>query len=144
MEDDIELGPIDYLVVEWPKDKQPDGKAFPLLVDLVEQGLIRILELGFIHKEEDGKIVGMNVSDMSIDGDPSFTVFEGASSGLLGDDDYGEAGNALEPGASAAVLLYENTWAAPFATALRKAGAQLVASGRVPTNALLQAIEETN
>jgi Family of unknown function (DUF6325) len=144
MEDDIELGPIDYLVVEWPKDKQPDGKAFPLLVDLVDQGLIRILDLGFIHKEEDGKIVGMNVSDMSIDGDPSFTVFEGASSGLLGDDDYGEAGNALEPGASAAVLLYENTWAAPFATALRKAGAQLVASGRVPTNALLQAIEETN
>ncbi len=143
MEDDIELGPIDYLVVEWPKDKQPDGKAFPLLVDLVDQGLIRILDLGFIHKEEDGKIVGMNVSDMSIDGDPSFTVFEGASSGLLGDDDYGEAGNALEPGASAAVLLYENTWAAPFATALRKAGAQLVASGRVPTNALLQAIEET-
>jgi Family of unknown function (DUF6325) len=144
MEDDIELGPIDYLVVEWPKDTQPDGKAFPLLVDLVDQGLIRILDLGFIHKEEDGKIVGMNVSDMSIDGDPSFTVFEGASSGLLGDDDYGEAGNALEPGASAAVLLYENTWAAPFATALRKAGAQLVASGRVPTNALLQAIEETN
>jgi hypothetical protein len=144
MEDDIELGPIDYLVVEWPKDKQPDGKAFPLLVDLVDQGLIRILDLGFIHKEEDGKIVGMNVSDMSIDGDPSFTVFEGASSGLLGDDDYGEAGNALEPGASAAVLLYENTWAAPFATALRKAGAQLVASGRVPTNALLQAIEQTN
>ena len=144
MSDDIELGPIDYIVVEWPKDKQPNGEAFPLLVDLVDRGLIRILDLGFIHKEEDGKIVGMNISDMSLDGDTSFTVFEGASSGILGDDDYDEAGKALEPGASAAVMMYENTWAAPFATALRKAGAQLVASGRVPVNALIQALEETD
>jgi uncharacterized protein DUF6325 len=143
MEDDIELGPIDYVIVEWPPDKQPTGEAFPLLVDLVDQGLIRILDLGFVHKEEDGKVVGLNISDMSLDGDTSFTVFEGASSGLMGDDDYREAGNAIEPGASAAILLYENTWAAPFATALRRGGAQLVASGRVPVNALLQALDET-
>jgi Family of unknown function (DUF6325) len=144
MSDDIELGPIDYIVVEWPADKQPTGEAFPLLIDLVDRGLIRIMDLGFIHKEEDGKIVGMNISDMSLDGDPSFAVFEGASSGLLGDDDYDEAGKALEPGASAAVLMYENSWAAPFATALRKSGAQLVAYGRVPVNALLQALEASD
>jgi hypothetical protein len=143
MADDIELGPIDYVIVEWPPDKQPNGEAFPLLVDLVDQGLIRILDFGFVHKEQDGKIVGMNVSDMSLDGDTSFTVFEGASSGLMGDDDFQEAGKAIEPGASAAVMIYENTWAAPFATALRRGGAQLVASGRVPVNALIQALDET-
>jgi len=143
MDDDIELGPIDYVIVEWPPDKQPTGEAFPMLVDLVDEGLIRILDFGFVHKEQDGKIVGLNVSDMSLDGDTSFTVFEGASSGLMGDDDLQEAGKAIEPGASAAVMIYENTWAAPFATALRRGGAQLVASGRVPVNALIQALDET-
>ena len=143
MDDDIELGPIDYVIVEWPPDKQPTGEAFPMLVDLVDDGLIRILDFGFVHKEQDGKIVGLNVSDMSLDGDTSFTVFEGASSGLMGDDDLQEAGKAIEPGASAAVMIYENTWAAPFATALRHSGAQLVASGRVPVNALIQALDET-
>jgi len=142
MSDDIELGPIDYIVVEWPSDKQPTGEAFPLLVDLVDRGLIRVLDLGFVHKEDDGRVVGLNLSDLDLDGNPEFALFEGASSGLLGDDDYDEAGNALEPGSSAAVLLYENTWAAPFATALRRSGAQLVAYGRVPVNALIQSLEK--
>ena len=69
-------------------------------------------------------------------------MFEGASSGLLGDDDFGEAGGAIEPGRSAAILLYENTWAAPFATALRRGGAQLVANGRIPVNAIIAALDE--
>jgi hypothetical protein len=139
---DIEMGPIDYIVVEWPAGKEPDGKAFPHLLDLVDRGLIRVLDLAFVHKEEDGTIVGMNISDMDMDGDPELAVFQGASSGLIGDDDRAEAGNAMEPGSSAAILLYENSWAAPFATALRKAGAQLVAYGRVPINALIQALDE--
>jgi hypothetical protein len=142
MSDDIELGPIDYIVVEWASDKQPTGEAFPLLIDLVDRGLIRILDLGFVHKEDDGRVVGLNLSDLDLDGNPEFTLFEGASSGLLGDDDYDEAGNALEAGSSAAVLLYENTWAAPFATALRRGGAELVAYGRVPVNALIQSLEK--
>ena len=69
-------------------------------------------------------------------------MFEGASTGLLGDDDFNEAGGALEPGCSAAILLYENTWAAPFATALRRGGAQLVANGRIPVNAIIAALDE--
>ena len=69
-------------------------------------------------------------------------AFEGASSGVLGEQDYDEAGAALEPGTSAAILVYENTWAAPFATALRKNGAQLVANGRIPVNALMQKLDE--
>jgi len=141
MSDEIELGPVDYLVVEWPADKQPTGEAFPLLVDLVDRGLIRVLDLAFVHKEEDGRIVGVDLRDLDLEGNPELAVFEGASSGLLGEDDRAEAGNALEPGSSAAILLYENTWAAPFATALRRTGAQLVASGRVPVDALIQALD---
>jgi hypothetical protein len=135
---DIELGPIDYIVVEWPAGKQPTGEGMPLLVDLVDRGLIRVLDLAFVRKEEDGSIVGLDLSAL----DGSLTVFEGASSGLLGDDDYEEAGAALEPGCSAALLVYENTWAAPFATALRRSGAQLVATGRIPTNAIIAALDE--
>jgi hypothetical protein len=137
---DVELGPIDYLVVEWPAGKQPSGEGLPLLVDLVDSGLIRLLDLAFVRKEDDGTIVGLDLSEF--DGDPVLTVFEGASSGLLGDEDYAEAGAAIEPGCSAALLVYENTWAAPFATALRRSGAQLVANGRIPVNALLAALDE--
>jgi len=137
---DMELGPIDYIVVEWPAGKQPTGEGLPMLVDLVDRGLIRVLDIAFVRKEEDGTIVGLDLSDL--DGDPVLTVFEGASSGLLDHDDYAEAGAAIEPGCSAALLVYENTWAAPFATALRRSGAQLVASGRVPLNAIIAALDE--
>jgi hypothetical protein len=141
MSDDIETGPIDYIVVEWPAETPPTGEAFPLLVDLVDRGLIRILDLAFLQKQGDGSIIGMDISDLDLDGNPEFAVFEGISSGLLGDDDLDEAGNALEPGCSAAILVYENTWAAPFASALRRNGAQLVASGRIPVNALIAALD---
>ena len=93
---DVELGPIDYLVVEWPAGKQPSGEGLPLLVDLVDRGIIRVLDIAFVRKEDDGTVVGLDLSEF--DGDPVLTVFEGASSGLLGDDDYTEAGAALETG----------------------------------------------
>jgi len=137
---DVELGPIDYIVLEWPAGKQPTGEAMPYLVDLVDRGLIRILDLAFVHKEDDGTIVGLDLDTMG--DDPQLTIFEGAASGILGDDDFEEAGAAIEPGCSAALLVYENTWAAPFATALRKGGAQLVANGRIPVNAIIAALDE--
>jgi hypothetical protein len=140
---DIELGPIDYLIVEWPTGKQPTGEAMPFLLDLVDRGLIRVLDLTFVHKEEDGTLVGLDVQDLGRDSDPSLTVFEGASSNLLNQADVDEAGSVIEPGRSAALLVYENTWAAPFATALRKGGAQLVANGRIPVNAIIAALDET-
>ena len=141
-EADVELGPIDYLVVEWSSGKQPTGEAMPLLVDLVDRGLIRVLDLAFVHKEEDGSVVGIDLNALGADGAPELTVFEGSSSGLLGNDDYQAAGEAIEPGCSAAVLVYENTWAAPFAGALRRSGAQLVANGRIPVNAIIAALDE--
>jgi hypothetical protein len=137
--DDIELGPVDYIVVEWPPGTEPNGEAFPHLVDLVDRGLIRLLDLAFVHKDEDGTISGLDLS--ALGDDAQLTVFEGVSSGLIGDEDLEEAGGVIEPGASAAMLLYENTWAAPFATALRHGGAQLVASGRIPINEIIATLD---
>jgi hypothetical protein len=139
---DIELGPIDYLIVEWPPGKEPTGEGLNLLADLTERGLIRVIDLAFVMKEEDGMVRGLAITDLDSDGTLDLVQFEGASSGVLGQDDFDEAGSALEPGASAAILVYENRWAAPFAAALRRSGAQLVANGRIPINALLEKLDE--
>ncbi|MEU9046869.1 MULTISPECIES: DUF6325 family protein [unclassified Kitasatospora] len=135
-----ELGPIDYLIVEFPGTRLT-GEGMPLLLDLVERSIIRILDLTFVKKESDGSFTALEVADLDGDGQLDLTVFEGASSGLLGDDDISEAAKALEPGSSAAVLVYENLWAAPLAAALRRAGAQFVAGGRIPVQSVLAALE---
>ena len=138
--DDIaEMGPVDYLLVEWP-DQQPNGEIAPHLIDLVDRGLIRIIDLAFIAKGDDGTVAAIELSDLG-DGAADLAVFEGASSGLLSEEDFEEAGNALEPGTSAALLVYENAWAAPLAAAARRSGAQLVASGRIPVQAVLAALD---
>lgn len=141
MTDDIELGPIDYLIVEWPPGTEPNGEGLNHLVDLSDRGLVRVLDLAFVKKEEDGSVEGIAITDLDGDGTLDLVEFAGASSGVLDQEDYDEAGAALEPGSSAAILVYENTWAAPFATALRKSGAQLVAAGRIPINDLIQKLD---
>jgi hypothetical protein len=139
MNESVEMGPIDYILVEWP-GRQPNGEVAPYLVDLVERGLIRILDLSFIAKDEDGSVAGIELADLG-DGAGELTAFEGASSGLISDDDIGEAAAALELGTSAALLVYENTWAAPFAAAVRRSGGQLVAGGRIPVEAIEAALD---
>lgn len=139
----IEMGPIDYVVVEFPGSRMT-GEGFPLLVDLVDRGLIRILDLMFVRKEDDGSVTGLEIADLTGDGALDLAVFEGVSSGLLDEDDIEEAGHALEPGNSAGILVYENLWAAPFATALRRGGAQMVASGRIPMPDVLAALDATD
>lgn len=134
-----EMGPIDYILVEW-KGRRPNGELAPHLIDLVDRGLIRILDLAFIVKAEDGSVGVVEIAD--IGGDVvEMSVFEGVSSGLISDEDVDEAGEALESGTAAALLVYENTWAAPFAAAVRKSGGQLVASGRIPVQAVLAALD---
>ena len=135
-----ETGPIDYLVVEFPGNRMT-GEGLPLLVDLVDSGIIRILDLVFVTRGADGSIAAVEISDLDGDGQLDLSVFEGASSGLLGQDDLDEAASAIEPGSSAGILVYENVWAAPFAAALRRGGAQLVASGRIPVQAILAALD---
>ena len=139
MEELGELGPIDYVLVEWP-GRQPTGEALPHLVDLVERGIIRILDFAFIAKDENGTVAGIEISEVAEQVE-EVRVFEGASSGLVSDDDVAEAGAALEPGTSAALLIYENRWAGPFAAAVRRSGGQLVANGRIPVQAFLAALD---
>jgi hypothetical protein len=117
------------------------GEVFPQLVDMVDKGLVRILDLAFVRKEADGSVAGLELSDLDGDGGLDLTVYEGASSGLLGEDDIQEAAEVLQPGSSAGILVYENVWAAPLATEVRRSGGQLVASGRIPVQAVLEALD---
>ena len=140
MTDEMELGPVDYLVVEFPGN-QMTGEGLPLLVDLVDRGIIRILDLVFVRKDLDGSVRAFEVADFDGDGQLDLAVFEGASSGLLDDEDVARAGDVIEAGSSAGILLFENRWAAPFIGALRRGGAEVVASGRIPAAELLDALE---
>jgi|SRR4051794_25162192 len=134
-----EMGPIDYIVLEWP-GRQPQGEVAPLIIELADRGLIRILDVALMVKGEDGSIASLDLGEL--DGNSAgFSEFEGASSGLLGQEDLDEAAAALSPGTCAAVLVWENRWAAPVAVALRRSGGQLVASGRIPIQAMLAALE---
>jgi len=136
-----DLGPIDYLVVEWT-GKQPTGEAVPHLLELVDSGLIRLLDLAFIAKDEDGAVVELEISELGtkIEG---FKELEGASSGLISTEDQAEAANALENNSAAAILVYENRWAAPFAAAMRRSGARLVANGRIPVQEIIAVLDES-
>ncbi|MFB6893255.1 DUF6325 family protein [Kitasatospora sp. NPDC056327] len=133
-------GPVDYLVIAFP-GSHLTGEGLPLLVDLVDRDIIRILDLTFVRKDEDGTVAAVELADVTGDGLLDLTVFEGASSGLFGEPDLAEAGGLLDPGDSAVVLLYENRWAAPLANALHRAGAHMVASGRVPVQDLLDVLD---
>ena len=136
-----ELGPIDYVVLEW-QGQQPDASEVqPLLLELVDRGIVRILDIALVTKAADGSVAAVDVGDLEQVA-AAFAAFEGAFSGLLGYDDLQEAAAALEPGTSAAVLVWENRWAAPVAAALRRSGGQLVASGRLPVQAVLAALDE--
>jgi hypothetical protein len=135
-----ELGPVDYLIVEFPGSRMT-GEGLPILVDLVDRGIIRILDLVFVRREPDDSITVLAVADLDGDGTFDLAIFEGASSGLLLKDDIEEAGGVLKPGSSAAILIYENLWAAPMVAALHRGGAQLIASGRIPLTHLLSALD---
>ena len=135
-----EMGPIDFMVIEFPGGRM-SGEGLPLLVDLADRGIVRVLDLVFARKMSDGSVVQMNMAGLSRDGMEGLEVFEGASSGMLDDKDIKAAASVIESGSTAALLVYENRWAAPLATALRRSGAQLVAIERVPVQALLAALE---
>ncbi|HEX2507409.1 MAG TPA: DUF6325 family protein [Miltoncostaeaceae bacterium] len=140
--DDLdELGPIDVVVIGYPADAPMTGEAVPILVDLVDRGIVRVLDVLFVTKGEDGAFAGFTVDGIDKDRIGDFTIFEGASSGLLGDEDAESAAAAMEPGESAVVLVYENRWAAPFAAAVRRNGGQLIASQRIPVQDVVEALE---
>jgi hypothetical protein len=135
-----ELGPVDWIVVEFPGSKF-NGEIAPALQDLVERGTIRVLDLLMLKKDEDGEIEAFELSDMDPSEVGELRAYETQLAMLLSEDDVTAVAAAVEPGSSAAVLVWENLWAAPFASAVRHSGGQLVASGRIPIQALFAALE---
>lgn len=135
------LGPIGYLIVEYPGNDKMTGNAFRALLDLVDRGLIRVLDLRFVMRAADGSLAAMELSDIDADGQFDFAVFAGASAGLLDDSDLQEAASAIAPNSAAAIMVYENHWAGPFVQALREAGANLVSAGFIPQDALMAALD---
>jgi len=140
--DEVEWGPVGYLVVEFPGARMT-GEGLRELVTLTERGIIRILDLAFVLKESDGSVSALELKDIDGDGALDLTVFEGASSDLLDEGDLRDAGEVLTEGSAAAVLLYENRWAAPFVHALRQGGAELVAAGFIPLDDIAAALDAT-
>jgi len=108
---------------------------------VVERGIVRVLDVLFVTKDEDGEVAGFDAQGLGADRIGDFQVFDGATSGLIGGDDLVEAGNALEPGESAVLLVYENTWAAPFVTAVRRNGGIVLANDRIPVQTLMEALD---
>jgi Family of unknown function (DUF6325) len=142
MADEAPMGPISYLVVEFPGSRMT-GEGFPALVDLVDRGLIRILDLEFFTRNADGSVQGIQLRDLDHDGRLDLTIFEGASAGLLDQSDLDDAAAAVEPGSSAGVLIFENRWATTFVDALRRGGAELVAAGYIPMADVVASLDAT-
>ena len=136
-----ELGPVDYLVVEFPGNKF-NGEIAPALGDLIDRDLVRVLDLVFIKKDEDGAFEGFELADLDESEVGAIHGLEVDVAHLVSEEDLASVAAALEPGSSAALLVWENAWAAPFASSVRRAGGQLVASGRIPVQAVVAALED--
>jgi hypothetical protein len=136
------MGPISYVIVEFPGNKMT-GEGFPILLDLVDRGLIRILDLRFVTRSTDGSMHFLDLEDIDRDGTFDVAVFDGVSSGLLDESDMADATSVIEPGSSAGILIFENRWATPFTQALRRGNAQLVAAGYIPQDALTASLDAT-
>lgn len=140
-QDDLLVGPIDYLAVEFPGAKL-NGDGLRALVDLVDRGIIRILDLRVAVVDANGDITAMEITDLDGDGTLDLSVFVGARSGLLDDDDLQQSASLVQPGNAVGLLLYENTWAGPFVAALRRADADVIASGRIPAADVIAMLDE--
>ena len=136
-----ELGPIDVVVIAYPADAPMTGEAVPLLIDLVERGIVRVLDAMFVMKNEDGTFSGFEARDLDGKNVGDFAVFEGASSGLLVEEDAAKAAEAIEPGSAAVMIVYENRWAAPFVAAVRRNGGVPVAFERIPVQDVIDALD---
>lgn len=136
-----DLGPIDVAVIGYPPDAPMTGEAMPLLLDLVDRGIVRVLDVLFVVKEPDGSFAGFEARDLDERSVGDLAIFEGASSGLLGDDDAAAAAEALEPGTAAVLIVYENRWAAPFIAAVRRNGGFPIAFERIPAQDVIDALD---
>ena len=135
-----ELGPVDYLVVEFPAGRSNfTGEMASELASLVNAGTVRLLDLLILHKDDDGTIEAFEIDDL--DEVDELRALEGEIAEILAAEDVAHLAEAMENGSTAGVLVWENTWAAPFASAARRSGGQLVAGGRIPIQAILASLE---
>jgi hypothetical protein len=139
--EELELGPVDIVVIGFPPDAPKTGEAIPLFLDLVDRGIIRVLDVLVVQKDADGNVVRLEVSDLGGEALASLQVFDGARTGMLGDEDAGVAAEVLDPGEAAVLICFENAWAAPFATAVRRNGGRMLAFQRVPAQDVLDTVE---
>jgi hypothetical protein len=135
------MGPISYLIVEFPGNKMT-GDGLQALVDLVDRGLVRVLDLEFVTRRDDGSVAALALHELDTGGF-DVSVFEGASSGLLDQSDFDDARDVMRPGSAAAILIFENRWATTFVQGLRRGGAELVAAGYIPLDDIAAALEAT-
>ncbi|HWG08524.1 MAG TPA: DUF6325 family protein [Solirubrobacteraceae bacterium] len=136
-----ELGPVDIVVIAYPADASMTGEAVPLLLDLVDRGIIRVLDVLFVMDTGDGTFAGFEATNLDSERVGDFTAFEGASSGLLSEEDVATAAEGLEPGSAAVMIVYENRWAGPFVAAVRRNGGVPIAYERIPVQDLIDAAE---
>jgi hypothetical protein len=142
-ENGVALGPISYLIVEFPGNKMT-GDGLNELVNLVDAGLINVLDLRFVCRGDDGSIAGIALSDLDGDGELDVAIFEGVSSGILDQSDFDDAKDVIQPGSSAAILIFENRWATGFVEGLRRGGAELVAAGYIPHGDIAASLDATD
>lgn len=139
---DIDVhGPIDFVLLEFPGDHEFTGEGAAALLDLVEAGIVRVYDILLVRKDADGTFSGIEIEPELADQVGGFTAFAGAQSGLIGDEDLAAAADALEPGTVAALIVYENSWARGFVSAVRNAGGQMVASARIPAQDIIEALD---
>jgi Family of unknown function (DUF6325) len=136
-----EIGPVDIVVIAYPADAPMTGEAVPIVLDLVERGIIRVLDVLFVMENEDGTFSGFEAKDLEPDRIGDLKVFEGASSGLLGDEDAAKVADEIEPGSAAVMIVYENRWAAPFIAAVRRNGGEAIAFERIPAQDVIDALD---
>ena len=138
------LGPINVVVLAYPPGAPMTGSAAAILLDLVDRGTIRVFDAMFVSKAEDGSVIGFDATNLGDKNVGDFVVFEGASSGLLGDADVAQAAEALEPGHSAAVIVYENRWAVPFIDAVHRNGGEVIDTQRISVAELVEVLDATD
>jgi hypothetical protein len=137
----LELGPVDIVVIGFPPDAPRTGESIPIFVDLVDRGMIRVLDVLMVQKNADGTVSGLELADLGGEALSTLAVFDGAKSGMLGDEDAALAAEALEPGEAAVLICFENSWAAPFVTSVHRNGGRVLAFQRVPAQDILDTVE---
>jgi hypothetical protein len=142
MDDDV-LGPIDYLVVEFPGGRFT-GEGFTILLDAVDRGVARILDLEFVAKDLEGHVRKVELHELANPDGVDLSVWEGVSSGLLDQSDVDEVGASIEPGNMAGILIYENLWYVTLAAAADRHGARIIGDGRLQPQEILTALDLTD